>query len=402
MIHAVLLLLRMRAKTNSAFVRRYLHAWLEHAQLSAIRCTASPFTTHQSPNTFCKLDIMTATTVCKLSPSASAFNTMLTAFVGSLINGLSSGPILAFLIGWISWLPVIRILGVGAYQLRLAIRAGTSMSALGIGKDQATNAECLQMESSVTGAAADNQPQNMESQRPTHDAAQNSCVALSTFIAAIEARKRRVLASMDQSVTFLGWLGWVWSALYTPISQTIWVCVRLNTPTPALTMFVHGLSIGVSALGLTFDTKIRYGVALGRKWGPWAFYAFNLWNAGVCLLLGTEVLVLLIYSVVTASNLPIPLVVMYPLLSIMWAVGSLAILPPVNGGTSGKIVFGLLMGAFSGVVVAAPSFVLWQHQKVDKNFGVFIQDDAEVGLGLGDFLACEGVSVWAKFAAIMP
>lgn len=44
-------------------------------------------------------DIMTGTTSCELSPSASTFSTMLTAFVGSVINGLSSGVLIAFLTG---------------------------------------------------------------------------------------------------------------------------------------------------------------------------------------------------------------------------------------------------------------------------------------------------------------
>lgn len=47
---------------------------------------------------------------CELSPQARAFSTVLTAFVGSIVNGVTSGGIVAFVTGWISWLAVLRVL----------------------------------------------------------------------------------------------------------------------------------------------------------------------------------------------------------------------------------------------------------------------------------------------------
>ncbi|KAL6716054.1 hypothetical protein ACLMJK_007016 [Lecanora helva] len=47
---------------------------------------------------------------CELSPKAHAFSTVLTAFVGSIVNGITSGALVAFMTGWISWLAVFRII----------------------------------------------------------------------------------------------------------------------------------------------------------------------------------------------------------------------------------------------------------------------------------------------------
>ena len=56
---------------------------------------------------------------CELSPQARAFSTVLTAFVGSIVNGVTSGGIVAFVTGWISWLAVLRVLTgalIGLYK----------------------------------------------------------------------------------------------------------------------------------------------------------------------------------------------------------------------------------------------------------------------------------------------
>ena len=56
---------------------------------------------------------------CELSPQGRAFSTVLTAFISSIINGLTSGYLVAFITGWISWFAVLRILGgalISLYQ----------------------------------------------------------------------------------------------------------------------------------------------------------------------------------------------------------------------------------------------------------------------------------------------
>lgn len=54
---------------------------------------------------------------CDLSPQGRAFSTVLTAFVGSIVNGLTSGAIVAFMTGWISWFAVLRVLSGALFSL---------------------------------------------------------------------------------------------------------------------------------------------------------------------------------------------------------------------------------------------------------------------------------------------
>ena len=56
---------------------------------------------------------------CELSPQARVFSTILTAFVGSIVNSVTSDGIVAFMTGWISWLAVLRVLTgalIGLYK----------------------------------------------------------------------------------------------------------------------------------------------------------------------------------------------------------------------------------------------------------------------------------------------
>ncbi len=344
---------------------------------------------------------------CRLSPSAAAFSTMLSAFVGSVINGLSSGAAIAFITGWISWFSVLRILVAGLFELRLTIKAGTDFESV---DQQYHSVEMTGMPPAgvaTPNATYENYPIDAESQRDTllHSPQQNHLPSPGKSSWFTTPRKVPAMGVLDRSITFTGWLGWVWSALYTPISQSIWVGVHLSTPSSSadgIQQFVRALAIGVSALGLTFDYKQRYAAALGRRWGRWAFVAFNAWNAGACLLLGAEAFVLLVHGAVNIKDVPIPLVVVYPIFSIIWAAGSWAILPPVDGGRSGNVIAGVLMGAFAGLFVAAPSFALWRNARWDEDVAGFKGETAPGGLDLGAFLACESASVWAKFAAIMP
>jgi hypothetical protein len=350
-----------------------------------------------------RLEALHATMPCELSPSGAAFSTMLSAFIGSVINGLCSGWLIAFITGWISWLSVIRILVAGAYEAYLTVNAGTKFDALdaqyhnipmnGLGGTVNRAIDPATESQSYLVADAENPPQ-YSAHVPQEPSSKSSRFGTTT--------KFPMLKGVDRSVGSFGWIGWIWSAIYTPISQTIWVCVHLTSSTSGVNKFVRALAIGVSALGLTFDYKARYGAVLGRKWGAWAFVAFNAWNAGACLLLGIEALVLLIRGATQIQDIPIPLVVVYPIFCVIWAAGSWAFLPPIDGGRPSNIITGLLMGAFAGVFVAAPAFALWRNAEFDNAVADMMGQDAPDGLNLGEFLSCEGASVWAKFAAVMP
>lgn len=340
---------------------------------------------------------------CELSPSAAAFSTMLSAFIGSIINGLCSGWLIAFITGWISWLSVVRILVAGAYETYLTVKAGTNFDTVNAQYQNIPMTRVEDVGNPTPGTATESQSHlvaDIESP-PQYSAhvPQGPSRKPSRF------GKRSNLpmkGQIDRSVGPFGWIGWTWSAIYTPISQTIWVCVHLTSSTSGVNQFVRALAIGVSTLGLTFDYKARYGAVLGRKWGAWAFVAFNTWNAAACLLLGVEALVLLIRGATQIEDIPIPLVVLYPIFCVIWAAGSWAFLPPIDGGRPSNVITGLLMGAFAGVFVAAPAFALWRNAEFDEKVAEMMGQSAPDGLSLGEFLSCESASVWAKFAAVMP
>lgn len=325
---------------------------------------------------------------------------MLTAFIGSVINGVCNGTGISFLTGWISWLAVVRILVAGVLEVRIAIEAGTDFDAVDsvpyvyIGRDNMDSTRTEDVEAPI-----ELQCPTQEQYTDTH--IDDAPVETDDSPKPEEHTKVSPGTRLERNVTVLGWVGWIWSALYTPVSQTIWLSVHI-TSSDGLQQLVRALAIGVSALGLTYDYKQRYAAVLGRRYGAWSFAAFNAWNATACLLLGMEALILLIHSAMNIHEVPIPLVVAYPIFSVVWSTISLAAIPPSDGAVSGNIFAGALMGAFVGVVVAAPAFGLWQDAQFTDEIADMMGKTAPEGLSLGDFLACESASVWAKFAAIMP
>jgi len=54
---------------------------------------------------------------CTLSPHAHALSSVLTAFISSIVGGISGGYRVAFITAWVCWFGIPRILVVGAYQI---------------------------------------------------------------------------------------------------------------------------------------------------------------------------------------------------------------------------------------------------------------------------------------------
>ncbi|KAF2002590.1 hypothetical protein P154DRAFT_593587 [Amniculicola lignicola CBS 123094] len=315
---------------------------------------------------------------CELSPSAAAFSSMLSAFIGSVFNGLFSGLWVAFFTGWLAWFAVLRILAAGLFEFYITIKTGTNINA---GDDNQYSTIGMNV-LDVTGT------QGGEGRAAHRSTGAEDEEALSQP------------KQLQRTVTVFGWLGWAWSALYTPISQTIWISVHITSGNGILQV-VRALAIAVSALGLTYDYKQRYAASVGRKWGPWAFVTFNMWNSTACLMLGAEAMLLLIHGALKSdSSIPIPLLVIYPIFSIIWAIASWHILPPIDGARPGVNIFAdVFMGAFAGVFVAAPAFALWQNKNFDANSARMMYGTSESGLSLREFLKCQGPSFLEKFAA---
>ncbi|KAF1965476.1 hypothetical protein BU23DRAFT_585009 [Bimuria novae-zelandiae CBS 107.79] len=337
---------------------------------------------------------------CALSPSAAAFSSMLSAFIGSMLNGLFSGLWIAFFTGWISWFSVARIVAAGLYEFYLIIKIGTDFDSAGAQQFQSIG---LHMYGGSNAGAGSAPSEVVDEEARLMQAMNHAQQNLETHyhpVVVAQFKKNRtdryfraVFKELERTVSAFGWLGWVWSAVYTPLSQSIFLAVHITSDRDSILLFVRALAIGVSALGLTFDYKQRYGAALGRKWGPWAFVVFNVWTSTTCLLLGYEALALLIRGIMNFSNPPIPLLLVYPIFSCIWACVSWKVLPPIDGARPGlNLLADVLMGAFAGIFVAAPAFVLWQERQFDANkssfFGHGGSSDSESGMNLGEFLSC--------------
>ncbi|KAL2067689.1 hypothetical protein VTL71DRAFT_15785 [Oculimacula yallundae] len=92
---------------------------------------------------------------------------------------------------------------------------------------------------------------------------------------------------LNCEVTWLGWVGWVYGAVYAPVSQIIWMAADSSSKIPSgKVRIVKSLSIAVTALPLGIDTRVRFAESLqtARFGGNWAYRVFNLTNAGSYLL----------------------------------------------------------------------------------------------------------------------
>lgn len=356
---------------------------------------------------------------------------MLSAFIGSVLNGLLSGAFIAFVTGWIAWLASARIVVAALYEFHLAYKAGTNFQAVldrdayaGLGMSELN----MNTAAPASGSALDAPPPAYDAQhsqvdllggntsyppqRPYNNAGLPPIVLPQNLFKRIRAGfllLSNKISPPVRTVSVFGWLGWVWSALYTPLSHSIWLAANIASQQKGGILIVRALAIAVSALGLTFDTKMRYGAALGRKWGKWAFVVFNVWNAGACLVLGLEAVALLIVGALRVEFLPGFAVAAYVVFSFVWAGASWLFLPPTDAARGGKatvlgVIVGVAVGAFAGIFVAAPAFTLWRDNLFEERKGSMFGESStqSSGVELGEYLSCAGVSVWEKFAAVMP
>ena len=205
-------------------------------------------------------------------------------------------------------------------------------------------------------------------------------------------------------VTILGWLGWLYATVYTPVTQSLWLAENWTLASGQLKL-VRGLGIAVSALSLTIDTRARYGVTLGkaRFGGAWARVGFNIWTSGVALGLGLECALLLIKAV-SDLHLPWYAVLIYCFFLVVWAGASFQLCPVRDGSIKGSgIIADVLMGAFAGLFLAAPAFAVYQTARFDDEAALMMgHGSGEQGQSLAAYLSCESVAGWQKFVAIFP
>ncbi|CAF9929090.1 MAG: hypothetical protein HETSPECPRED_007283 [Heterodermia speciosa] len=319
---------------------------------------------------------------CELSAQGRAFSTVLTAFIGSIINGITSGYLVAFITAWISWFATLRILIGAIWSLRQAFSSEyTPISTA----PPAYESVALEERGAGAGPAVPEQTPSATAQ--------------------IGSNWSMMDKRLNRKITVLGWMGWVYTAVYSPVVQILWLAANWTSASGALKI-VRGLGISVTALGLTIDTKKRYAETLrGSTYlGRVACVAFKLTNAGSAFGMGAMCAALLIKGALDL-NLKWFFFVIYCVFMVIWAAGSFAFIPVQDGGVKGAgIILDVLMGAFAGVILAAPAFFVMRNAEQPTlsmdGFGFSTPESGQASLN--DYLSCESVAVWRKIAAVLP
>jgi hypothetical protein len=298
---------------------------------------------------------MNLTSICTLSPQARALSSVLTSIVGTSITGLSSGSEAVFLVGWVCWFASLRNALVGVYQVYSVFRlelpeGGEHFFAF-------LDRFCLDF--------------GFESW--SHDFGSHG-------------------GPMDRQVSFFGWIGWAYTTLYSPPIQVMWLLENWNKASAGLKL-ARAIGVSVTALPSTFDTRARYGQALGRLCGWPAAWVFGTLTAtSTVTLTGVSVIELgLAAKGWDRSALWAPI---YVFCLLIWTWGSLVHTSPHDGamhlsGWANRL-GGLSMGAFAGFFVAWPAFC------------VMTAAQNHPGLGLNAYVQCEGAAWWQKMVAVLP
>ncbi|KAK3302831.1 uncharacterized protein B0T15DRAFT_400971 [Chaetomium strumarium] len=326
---------------------------------------------------------------CKLSPAASAFSAMLSAFIGSVVNGLTNGWVVAFMTGWIAWLAIFRVLIGGLYMFYHGI---TDTWGPGRSSDF--------VDPPIPATAYDSHHRD-ESRIADENVYTGGWQAIPEPEREGQPSKLPLGMDLDRKVTALGWVSLVYTAVFAPITQILFVAANASRNDNGSAKLVKGLTVAVTALPLCIDCRVRYADSL--KWGR---YAFNVFLSLSCLLQGGISAALLITGVVDLSRggdggLPLPaVVVVYLAFSFLWMAASVALLPMRDGKRKGAgtthwvmYILDVGMGAFAGVFLAAPAFALYQ--------GATFANDSSGMSDLVTYLSCERQG-WRRFAAVAP
>lgn len=295
----------------------------------------------------------TTTPTCHLSPHARALSSVLTGFVGTIFTGLSGGWHVAIFVGWVCWLSSLRIMLVGVYQLYSVVRLEIPEGGEHFFKF-------------------------LDHLLPGH-----------SFRAWNDDFFR---GDVERQITVLGWLGWMYTSLYSPVIQVMWLVENWGKASPGL-MIARAIAVGVAALPSTYDTRARYGHALGKRCGRPAAWLFGVLTTASTITLAGVMVVELSYSVpgLGSKAWVVAIYIPFTLVFTLMSFGSTSPHDEANdvGGIGGTLA-GAAMGTFAGLFVAMPAFV------------VMLVAKKQPGMGLSEYLGCETVSWWQKMVAILP
>ncbi|KAK4236543.1 hypothetical protein C8A03DRAFT_35545 [Achaetomium macrosporum] len=377
---------------------------------------------------------------CDLSPAASAFSAILSALIGSVVNGLTNGWFVAFMTGWIAWLAIFRVLVGGLYMFYHSIT-----DSWGPGRSSDFVDPPIAAPTYYSHGGAESPPRDSlvadenvytsgwqaipvsgrDGQVPmapkilTHRQIAANIWPSPAVVRGLDqplpgsitsvpltrpGAKQSILTprtDLDRNVTALGWVSLAYTALFAPITQILFVAANASRHDIGAAKIVKGLTVAVTALPLCIDCRVRYADSL--KWGR---YVFNVFVSLSCLLQGAICATLLITGVLDLSQSsrtgpPWPAVaIIYFVFALIWMAGSFVLLPMRDGGRKGAgathwamYILDVGMGAFAGLFLAAPAFVLYSN-------ATFANDSS----GMSDlvaYLSCES-QAWRKFAAVAP
>jgi hypothetical protein len=287
---------------------------------------------------------------CFLSPRAKFQGATLTAFTGSVVTGITSGFDAVFFVGWTAWFPILRISLVGIWELYEAILL-----------------------------------------RPLKGGHQYLDLwRIFEFARGFESNFFR--QHKEQSVTFLGCFGWLYSAVWSPTREILWLIENWETSSASLKI-VRALGVAVAGIPLTIDTRNRYGELLGKVLGTWARCIFNLITATSCMTLGI-ISAMLMGLAVQQAEIKWYFVLIYVVLSLIWGFAGMSFMVPHDDSESrysfGRIIGGIFIGCFSGCFLAAPAFILSYTAQTFP------------GVGVLDYVECKSVTTWRKVVALSP
>jgi hypothetical protein len=147
---------------------------------------------------------LNSTTTCALSPHARALSSVLTGFVGTIFTGLTSGSDVAFMVGWVCWFASLRNVLVSVYQVHSVFR--------------------LEL------------PEGGEH-----------------FFKFLDHFYHHDLrgwnndffrGAVDEQVSFLGWMGWMYTTLYSPTIQVMWLLENWGKTSTGLKI-ARAIGVGV-------------------------------------------------------------------------------------------------------------------------------------------------------------
>ena len=300
----------------------------------------------------------TITPNCTFSPNARVLSTILTGYTSTVLMGLSSGFDATFQVVWVCWFASLRNILIALYQAyslcRLEVpEGGEHFFAF--------------MDSLV--------PHDLEGWQTDF-----------------------FRGAVDGGVSLLGWMAWTYTTLYSPMIQMMWLVENWHHASTGLKL-VRAMGVGIAALPSGFDTRARYGRALGGLFGrgrwaravEWGFGALTA--ASTITLTGVSVVELGL-AAKEAGSRKAWMTVGYVFLALLWTYTSLVFVSPHDEAKDNrgwrKRLAGLAAGAFMGLFVAWPAFT------------VMPTVEEQPWAGLGEYLQCERVAWWQKIVAILP